>query len=148
MQWWVTVQNHLASSQCSTHPLSYTSTLLFYFIKITRQFHLIKKLPVIKNEDFANNCNNPSLVIPGGFARVGGVPFGMQIEGPTGSDRRVIAVARAIEKALQLWDNNWEKFHFTRGVVPWGFCQSGIGFVICVIFFCYFGVCLMCYFRL
>ena len=57
---------------------------------------------VAQNDNFANFCNNPSLVIPGGFARVGGVPFGMQIEGPTGSDRRVIAVARAIEKALQL----------------------------------------------
>ena len=59
-------------------------------------------VPIIENHDCANTCDNPSLVIPGGFARVGGVPFGMQIEGLTGSDRRLIAVARAIEKAFKL----------------------------------------------
>ncbi|XP_038070911.1 mandelamide hydrolase-like [Patiria miniata] len=57
---------------------------------------------ITQNDDFGNICNNPSLVIPGGFARRSGVPFGMQIEGYTGSDRRVIAVAVAIEKALNL----------------------------------------------
>ncbi|XP_038070913.1 mandelamide hydrolase-like [Patiria miniata] len=57
---------------------------------------------ITQNVDFGSNCNNPSLVIPGGIAQRSGVPFGMQIEGYTGSDRRVIAVAVAIEKALNL----------------------------------------------
>ena len=60
------------------------------------------KKQIAANHDCASICNNPSLVIPGGFARVGGVPFGMQIEGLTGSDRRLIAVARAIEKVFKL----------------------------------------------
>ncbi|XP_022087962.1 uncharacterized protein LOC110977816 [Acanthaster planci] len=56
---------------------------------------------ITQNDDLANICNNPSLVIPGGFAQPSGVPFGMQIESYTGSDRRLIAVAVAIEKALR-----------------------------------------------
>ena len=59
-------------------------------------------LIICDNHACAGSCNNPSLVIPGGFTRVGGVPFGMQIEGLTGSDRRLIAVTRAIEKAFKL----------------------------------------------
>ncbi|XP_022088363.1 uncharacterized protein LOC110978036 [Acanthaster planci] len=55
---------------------------------------------IVENHDCANMCDNPSLVIPGGFSREGGVPFGMQIEGLTGSDSQLIAVAKAIEKAL------------------------------------------------
>ncbi|XP_071810221.1 mandelamide hydrolase-like [Asterias amurensis] len=55
-----------------------------------------------ENDDFGNICNNPSLVIPGGFAKGTRALFGMQIEGLTGNDRRLIAVARAIEKALEL----------------------------------------------
>ncbi|XP_033645482.1 mandelamide hydrolase-like [Asterias rubens] len=57
---------------------------------------------ITHNEDCGNICNNPSLVIPGGRVRGSGVPFGMQIEGLTGNDRRLIAVAKAIEKALEL----------------------------------------------
>ncbi|XP_033646107.1 mandelamide hydrolase-like [Asterias rubens] len=59
-------------------------------------------MAVIQNFDCGNICNNPSLVIPGGRVRGSGVPFGMQIEGLTGNDRRLIAVAKAIEKALEL----------------------------------------------
>ncbi|XP_033646013.1 mandelamide hydrolase-like [Asterias rubens] len=57
---------------------------------------------IVLNNDSGSICNNPSLVIPGGRVRGSGVPFGMQIEGLTGNDRRLIAVARAIEKALKL----------------------------------------------
>ncbi|XP_038047713.1 mandelamide hydrolase-like isoform X2 [Patiria miniata] len=59
-------------------------------------------LVIVENHDCANVCNNPSLVIPGGYSRASGVPFGMQIEGLSGSDSRLIAVARAIQNALQL----------------------------------------------
>ncbi|XP_022087957.1 uncharacterized protein LOC110977815 isoform X3 [Acanthaster planci] len=56
---------------------------------------------IVQTTSFGSICDNPSLVIPGGFAQPSGVPFGMQIESYTGSDRRLIAVAVAIEKALK-----------------------------------------------
>ncbi len=59
------------------------------------------RIAVTQNDDCANICNNPSLVIPGGCAQRSAAPFGMQIDGLSGNDRQLIAIAMAIEKAFK-----------------------------------------------
>jgi amidase len=48
----------------------------------------------------ATTCGLPATAIPAGLA-ASGLPVGIQIIGPPGSDTLVIAVAEAIENALQ-----------------------------------------------
>ncbi|XP_022095447.1 uncharacterized protein LOC110981813 [Acanthaster planci] len=59
-------------------------------------------LTVTSNSDFANVCDHPSLVIPGGLSRAGGVPFGLQIDGRRGMDQKLIAVGITIQRALKI----------------------------------------------
>ncbi|XP_071795979.1 mandelamide hydrolase-like isoform X1 [Asterias amurensis] len=66
----------------------------------------VKAARINENADCASILDNPSIVIPGGFTRGSGVPFGMQIDGVTGNDRLLIAVAMTIEKSLDLSSNS------------------------------------------
>ena len=53
---------------------------------------------VIRNTDPGSNAGLPGISIPVGLA--GGLPVGLEIDGAAGSDRRLLAVAAAIEAAL------------------------------------------------
>lgn len=47
----------------------------------------------------------PSVSVPTGFT-AGGLPTGLQIVGPPGSDRRVLEAAEAVEQGLKAWERN------------------------------------------
>ena len=47
----------------------------------------------------------PSVSVPGGMLS-GGLPVGLQIIGPPGSDRMVLEAAEAIERGLAVWEKN------------------------------------------
>jgi len=47
----------------------------------------------------------PSISVPGGFT-ADGLPVGLQIIGPPGSDRLVLEAAEAVERGLQVWERN------------------------------------------
>ena len=53
----------------------------------------------IRNTDPASNAGVPALSLPGGKDR-SGLPIGMEIQGPEGSDARLLAIGKAIEEAL------------------------------------------------
>ena len=50
----------------------------------------------IRNTDPCTNAGIPSLSIPAGLT-AGGLPVGMQIDGPLGSDTNLLAIGMAIE---------------------------------------------------
>ncbi|MEO3999477.1 indoleacetamide hydrolase [Mesorhizobium sp. CAU 1732] len=52
----------------------------------------------IRNTDPASNAGIPGISLPAGLTR-GGLPVGMELDGPAGSDRRLLAIARAVEEA-------------------------------------------------
>lgn len=54
----------------------------------------------IRNTDPASNAGIPALSLPGGLGQ-GGLPVGMEIQGPEGSDDRLLAIGKAIESALR-----------------------------------------------
>lgn len=47
----------------------------------------------------------PSISVPAGFTP-GGLPAGLQIVGPPGSDRQVLEAAEAVERRLKTWELN------------------------------------------
>lgn len=49
--------------------------------------------------------NLPSISVPVGFTS-DGLPTGLQIIGPPGSDRLILETAEAVERGLQTWENN------------------------------------------
>ena len=53
----------------------------------------------IRNTDPASNAGIPGISIPAGVSSEG-LPIGVELDGPVGSDRRLLAIAAAIEKAL------------------------------------------------
>jgi penicillin amidase len=53
----------------------------------------------IRNTDPASNAGIPALTIPAGIS-MQGFPIGMEIDGPHGSDRRLLAIGVAIEEML------------------------------------------------
>ena len=53
----------------------------------------------IRNTDPASNAGVPALSLPGGKDR-SGLPIGMEIQGPEGSDAWLLAIGKAIEEAL------------------------------------------------
>jgi len=53
----------------------------------------------IRNTDPASNAGIPGISIPTG-ARPTGLPIGLELDGPEGSDRRLLAIAAAIEALL------------------------------------------------
>lgn len=53
----------------------------------------------IRHTDYASNAGLPGISVPAG--RTGaGLPVGLELDGPAGSDRRLLAVAAAIERVL------------------------------------------------
>jgi mandelamide amidase len=53
----------------------------------------------IRNTDPGSNAGIPGLSIPAGLTG-GGLPVGLELDGPVGSDRRLLAIGLALEKAL------------------------------------------------
>jgi mandelamide amidase len=53
----------------------------------------------IRNADPSSNAGNPGLSIPAGLTATG-LPVGIEIDGPLGSDRRLLALGLAMEKVL------------------------------------------------
>ncbi len=53
----------------------------------------------IRNTDPGSNANVPGLSIP--LAAQGGLPVGLEIDGPEGGDRNLLAIGAAIERLLQ-----------------------------------------------
>lgn len=54
----------------------------------------------IRNCDPGSNAGIPSLAIPAGLGATTGMPVGIEIDGPQGSDRKILALGMAIEKVL------------------------------------------------
>jgi mandelamide amidase len=52
----------------------------------------------VHNTNPGSNAGLPGISIPAGFAE--GMPVGMELDGPAGSDRRLLAVALALEPLL------------------------------------------------
>ena len=57
-------------------------------------------LGIIQNTDPGSNAGVPGLQIPIGLGATSKLPIGMELDGPTGSDRRLIAIGMAIEGLL------------------------------------------------
>jgi indoleacetamide hydrolase len=62
-----------------------------------------KKVPTfdtfIRNTDPGSNAGIPGLTIPMGMTK-GGLPVGLELDGPKGSDRKLLAIGMAMEKLL------------------------------------------------
>ena len=60
-----------------------------------------KKVPTfptfIRNTDPGSNAGIPGLALPAGMTK-GGLPVGMALDGPAGSDRKLLAIGLALEK--------------------------------------------------
>ena len=54
----------------------------------------------IQNTDPGSNAGVPGLSIPAGLGPTTGLPVGIEIDGPRGSDQRLLAIGMAIEKVL------------------------------------------------
>jgi len=55
---------------------------------------------VIQNTDPAGNAGIPGLQIPVGLGAESGLPVGIELDGPAGSDRRLIELGMAIENLI------------------------------------------------
>ena len=53
----------------------------------------------IRNTDPASNAGIPGISLPAGLDR-GGLPVGIELDAPDRRDRRLLAIARAIEHEL------------------------------------------------
>lgn len=56
-------------------------------------------LTYIRNVDISSNAGIPGLTLPAGCDRQG-LPIGIELEGPTNSDRRLLAIGQLLEKIL------------------------------------------------
>jgi len=54
----------------------------------------------IRNTDPGSNAGVPGLTIPAGLGPSTGLPVGLSLDGPRGSDERLLAIGMAIEKVL------------------------------------------------
>jgi len=53
----------------------------------------------IRHTDYASNAGLPGISLPAGLVEAG-LPVGLELDGPEGSDRRLLAIAAAIEREL------------------------------------------------
>lgn len=53
----------------------------------------------LRNTDPASNAGIPGLSLPAGLTGEG-LPVGLELDGPLGSDRRLLAIGVAFEKVL------------------------------------------------
>ncbi len=54
----------------------------------------------IQNTDPSSNAGIPGLQVPMGLGPTSRLPLGLELDGPSGSDRRLIAIGMAIEQVL------------------------------------------------
>jgi mandelamide amidase len=54
----------------------------------------------IRNTDPGSNAGIPGISLPAGFSSKN-LPVGIELDGPVGSDRRLLAVAAAVEAVLK-----------------------------------------------
>ena len=52
---------------------------------------------VIQNTDPGSNAGVPGLQIPIALGATSGLPIGLELDGPAGSDRRLVAIGLALE---------------------------------------------------
>ncbi len=57
-------------------------------------------MAVIRNTDPGSNAGLPGLQVPAGLGPTSGLPVGLELDGPVGSDRNLIAIGMAIEGLL------------------------------------------------
>ena len=57
-------------------------------------------LMFIQNTDPAGNAGIPGLQVPMGLGPTSRLPLGLELDGPSGSDRRLIAIGMAVEQVL------------------------------------------------
>ena len=55
---------------------------------------------LIQNTDPGSNAGIPGLQLPSGLGATSGLPVGLELDGPAGSDRRLLAVGMAVEDVL------------------------------------------------
>jgi Asp-tRNA(Asn)/Glu-tRNA(Gln) amidotransferase A subunit family amidase len=53
----------------------------------------------IRNTDPGSNAGIPGISLPAGLSN-DGMPIGVELDGPSGSDRRLLAIAEAVERIL------------------------------------------------
>jgi mandelamide amidase len=58
-------------------------------------------LRFIRNTDPGSNAGIPGLTIPAGFGPATGLPVGLSLDGPRGSDARLLSLGMAIERLLR-----------------------------------------------
>jgi len=56
--------------------------------------------PDLRNTDPGSNAGLPGLTIPAGLGPTTGLPVGISLDGPRGSDERLLAIGIAIEHVL------------------------------------------------
>ncbi|HEY0106533.1 MAG TPA: amidase family protein [Rhizomicrobium sp.] len=63
-----------------------------------------KRIPALfiygRNSDASANADLPAITVPIGLTRLG-LPVGLEIQGPSGADRRILAIAEAIEELFR-----------------------------------------------
>jgi mandelamide amidase len=57
-------------------------------------------LTFIRNTDPGSNAGIPGLTLPAGLGPTTGLPVGLSLDGPRGSDTRLLALGLAIERLL------------------------------------------------
>ena len=57
-------------------------------------------LRFIRNTDPGSNAGTPGLTIPAGLGPSTGLPVGLSLDGPRGSDERLLALGMTIERVL------------------------------------------------
>ena len=55
---------------------------------------------LIQNTDPGSNAGIPGIQLPSGLGATGGLPVGLELGGPAGSDRRLVAIGMAVEGVL------------------------------------------------
>ena len=61
--------------------------------------NVIQFLKSIQNTDIASNCNNPCIAIPAKKIEEG-LPVSMELMALTGEDKKLIAIAKSVEKYI------------------------------------------------
>ena len=55
---------------------------------------------LIQNTDPGSNAGIPGIQLPSGLGATSGLPVGLELDGPAGSDRRLLAIGLAVEREL------------------------------------------------